>query len=652
VTARVQPGSRAARWLDGVQAVAVFPAAVVGLVLPLDFLYQIDGYRMYLGPLAIARLFAHATIVYLALAVGLAVPVALLTALLARLAGWPVATAWRTVFSGVALAPVLLTVIRTAKLYLQHLDVPVGALFGHKWLLIGAVVALCLVAAYRGRHRRGGVARWATVSSAFVLAVAAPCFVVGWLTSAARAEVSGVPSTAPAAPGRPDIVLLTIDAFAARHSPVYGYARDTTPALGRLAREASTFERFYANGNYTVPGVASLLYGSRPWTHRAFKLGDPVGARNSLIAQLRRHGYTTLAVVSNTNASPQLHLTAEYFDRSVDCAARIQYAFCVLFHVAPLDALDIMGLGFFRHTVEAFDIALVRAGIWSTTDHGDPETVFAEARDMLTRRRPGVPFFLWLHLLPPHDPYAAPPPFGGRFDPGPARRSRLDSSPAFHWAAGHDPAFPHGYVGRYDESLLYVDAHVGRFLDWLRAKDLYDRTLIVVTSDHGESFSRGYGIHGGPLLHEDVIRIPLLVKEPEQRQPRRVPTAAEQADVAPTILALAGVPPHGGFEGRSLVPLLRGQALDRARPVFSMSFERNAREGPLTTGSVAMIDGDWKYVRYTGHPAAPRHLDDELYRLDVDPDERDNLAAAHRDVAAGMRSAIERQVEMHRARRE
>jgi hypothetical protein len=65
-----------------------------------------------------------------------------------------------------------------------------------------------------------------------------------------------------------------------------------------------------------------------------------------------------------------------------------------------------------------------------------------------------------------------------------------------------------------------------------------------------------------------------------------------------------------------------------------------------------MIDGDWKYVRYTGHPAAPRHLDDELYRLDVDPDERDNLAAAHRDVAAGMRSAIERQVEMHRARRE
>lgn len=655
MTARVWPGLRAARWFEDVQAVAVFPAAVVGLVLPLDFLYQIDGYRMYLRPLAIARLFAHATIIYLVLAVAMAVPLALAAWLVARVTRWPRTSVLRTVFSGVALAPVLLALIRNTKLYLQRLDVGgVGVIFQHKWVLIGAVVALCLVVAYREREGQGGLTRWATVSGAVVLLVAAPCYVLGLWTSPAAATLATAAAPAgPSAPPRgPDIVVLTIDAFSARHSRLYGYARETTPALTHLSREASTFGRFYANSNFTVPGVASMLYGVRPWTHRVFKLGDPISARTSVVAQLKRHGYTTLAVISNTNASPRLNLTADHFDRSVDCAARIQLGFCLLFRLAPYDALDMMGLGLFSHTVEALDIALVRAGIWSSTDHGDPEIVFAEARDMLIRRRPGAPFFLWLHLLPPHDPYGVPEPFVGRFDPGPARRTRFDSSPAFHWAAGRDPAFPDGYVARYDESLLYVDTHIGRFLDWLKANYLYDRALIVVTADHGESFSRGYGVHGGPLLHEDVIHIPLLVKEPEQRQGRWIRAVAEQADLAPTILDLAGIAAEGELEGQSLVPVLRGVVPDVPRPVFSMNFEKNGRDAPLTTGSVAMIDGGWKYVLYTGGAGAPRRLEDELYRLDADPDEKENLVRVRRDVAARMRSAIERQLEMHGTRRE
>ena len=392
----------------------------------------------------------------------------------------------------------------------------------------------------------------------------------------------------------------------------------------------------------------------RPWTHRAYTLGDPSSARFSLAAQLQQDGYATLAVTSNRRSSPALNLTQQYFDKSVDCAIRYTLGSCLLFHLAPTEAMLVSELRFIIAWTAALDTAMVRLGLWSPTDHYAPELVLAQAKQMLRERRVDRPFFLWVHLLPPHDPYAAPEPFLGHFDAGPLHRTRFDSSPPNLFAAGDDPTFPEAYIGRYDESLMYVDHHVGQFFDWLKQNQLFDEALIVITADHGESFSRGYGTHAGPLLHNDLIHIPLLLKQPHQTQGQRINAVAEQIDLMPTILDMVGISAQGNLEGQSLQPMLRGEALPVTRPIFSMNFMMNSRFGPLRTGTVAMIDGRWKYVHYRGYApsAALPALQDELYDLEADPYEEYNVIAQQVDIAANMKAAIALQLQIHGGRRE
>jgi arylsulfatase A-like enzyme len=227
-------------------------------------------------------------------------------------------------------------------------------------------------------------------------------------------------------------------------------------------------------------------------------------------------------------------------------------------------------------------------------------------------------------------------------------RTRFDSSPPYQFLSSlgrGDLSKP--FEGRYAEAIAFFDHHLGEFFAWLKGDDLFDPTLVVVSADHGESFSHGYGGHGGPMLHDDLIRIPLLVKEPGQTVGRRVNVLSEQIDLMPTLLDLAGQPAQGATEGRSLVPALRGKPM--TGPVFSMNFEQNSRFGPLRTGSVAMLEDRWKYVHYTGpirYPNMPA-LTDALYDLQIDPGEIHNLAATEPGVAARMQAAILQQMRMH-----
>jgi arylsulfatase A-like enzyme len=149
------------------------------------------------------------------------------------------------------------------------------------------------------------------------------------------------------------------------------------------------------------------------------------------------------------------------------------------------------------------------------------------------------------------------------------------------------------------------------------------------------------------MLYDDLIHVPLLIKEPGQAAGKRVETQSEQIDLMPTLLDLAGIPLEGPVEGRSLRPAMNGQEMQG--PVFSMNFEQNPRYQPLTTGSIAMIAGRWKYVRFLGHlhgPLIPR-LTDSLYDLQADPGENKNLASVETAVAARMRSAIDDELRRH-----
>jgi arylsulfatase A-like enzyme len=150
------------------------------------------------------------------------------------------------------------------------------------------------------------------------------------------------------------------------------------------------------------------------------------------------------------------------------------------------------------------------------------------------------------------------------------------------------------------------------------------------------------------MLYEDLTHVPLLIKLPHQQIGRRVAVDTEHADLLPTMLDYLGQPVPHHVEGRSLRAALEGLPLE-PRPIYSMDFEQNAVFSPLKTGSVAMLDGRYKYVAFFGKPKEPLmpKLDDALYDLQADPGETKNLIAEEPSRAAKMRAAIQTQVAAH-----
>jgi arylsulfatase A-like enzyme len=183
---------------------------------------------------------------------------------------------------------------------------------------------------------------------------------------------------------------------------------------------------------------------------------------------------------------------------------------------------------------------------------------------------------------------------------------------------------------------------------------LGDNTVVILTADHGESFAHEYGKHTGPGLYESIIHIPLIVKLPHQTQGTRASNVAEQVDIAPTIADLAGFSKSSTWEGRSLVQICRStqaDALVPVTPVFAMNFEQNPRHSSLTTGSVAVIEGHWKFVEYMGklHYRLMPQLHDQLYDLSTDPDEHSNQISDFPDEAERLRGLIAAQLLRHGA---
>jgi arylsulfatase A-like enzyme len=281
----------------------------------------------------------------------------------------------------------------------------------------------------------------------------------------------------------------------------------------------------------------------------------------------------------------------------------------------------------------------------------DPRLATQPALQWLRSVDKRKPVFLWVHLFPPHAPYAAPAPWLGRYDSSNLARLAKDSDSVWNFLFSKlPPVRVHTLEARYDESVEYVDHFAVEFLD-NALKILGDDTVVVVTADHGESFNHGYGEHMGPGLYEEVVRIPLLIRLPGQDRAHRRSLPAEQVDIAPTLAELAAIPIPPSWEGRSLVRELQASATAAApsRPVFSMNFEQSARLSKLTTGSIAVIDGKWKLVRYLGslhYPGMPP-LFDALYDLNADPEELTNRAREDPQEFAHLSSMIAAELARH-----
>lgn len=431
--------------------------------------------------------------------------------------------------------------------------------------------------------------------------------------------------TVSSANSRPDIILITVDTLSAGHLHTYGYNLPTSPHLDEFSSRAILFENFYANANWTRPGIASILNGARPWTHRGdlwMPLQTVTHAQN-LINLLADAGYDIRIVSSNGFADLQWQAVETLPTRR---AKLYSYSFLI-----PR---------LFDESIPSLLLASFVGPSQILADHFPPEKTreYVPQSEILLRGAPtDRPLFFWLHIMSPHGPYATEAPYLGTFERSPLARTPSTSNPVYGFLSPKDSERQRILAGRYDEAVLMADDVIGQFLAVLKAQGLFERSLIVMTADHGESFNPLYGGHTGPLLTEELIRVPCLIKPPFYRGGKRESLLFEQADLAPTILSFANLPVPRGMEGQAY------PSKPNNVPIFSMNRDLENNEHTL---NVAMREGDWKFVIHLGrwkHPWPQQ----ELYNLVQDPNEHINLVNSQPAQAAAMRQRVLAEIVQH-----
>jgi arylsulfatase A-like enzyme len=265
-----------------------------------------------------------------------------------------------------------------------------------------------------------------------------------------------------------------------------------------------------------------------------------------------------------------------------------------------------------------------------------PQKVFNKFLEVLDNGIP-KPYFAWLHLYPPHFPYLSPPPYMGMFEPSDKYRTYKAQNEAKRSKASDASTI---LRGRYDELIRYGDRQLEEFIQELEARGELENTVIIVSSDHGESFERGKVITHGTSLYEESTHIPLIIKEPGQKEGRVIRDRVSQVDISATILGLSHISLPDWMEGRSLLPLMRDKTLPDI-PVFSMDLQKNPSRGQeITKGIIAVWDGDYKLIHSLEKGKSL------LFNLKNDPDELNNIFNDEPEVGQRLLTIIQDNLEL------
>ncbi len=416
------------------------------------------------------------------------------------------------------------------------------------------------------------------------------------------------------------VILVVADTLRRDHLSVYGYERDTAPVLTDLAAGGVLFRDALAQATWTKVSVPSILTSLYPSSHGVLDFPDRLPAAAETLAETYREaGYATLALASIpfVGRVTNLHQGFEEIHESGSLPRKLE----------------------------------------SKT-----------ARELVGRLLPWleahreVPFFVLLHVSDPHDPFEpyAPydslwsdPAFDGTFarqqeaareqiaDPL-LRRFRMPTRDELV-AAGIDPgAYVAHEVGWYDGSIRAMDDELGRLVDHLAALGLADRVLLAFTSDHGEEFlEHGRHFHG-QSVYAELADVPLILHGPGVPAGTVVEETVQTLDLMPTLLELSGLRVPAGAQGRSLVPILGGDA-GGSRPspaiVEKAATKNPAAPPPHETAGTAVVLDRWKLVHHTA--PAPGGPEVELFDRSRDPFDRHDVAARYPAVVRSLLSILQ-----------
>ena len=316
------------------------------------------------------------------------------------------------------------------------------------------------------------------------------------------------------------VLLIILDSAAARHFGCYGYARATTPEMDRIAAEGVVYERAYSPAVFTRSVMASIWTSQHPDQHRVgVDEGRGVATARPTLAERLKEG--------------NVH-SAGFIGNRVAAGFGLERGFAEFHSVYPKE-----GKGVRVGRAEAFRKPLL---------------------DYL-ERRPAERLFTYVHYLEPHFPYDPPAPFNTLF--GPDTPLTLADRQQLHWlTAVNDRRITPtpeqvDHLGRlYDGSLAYVDREVGFLRRTLEQAGLWDRWLVIISSDHGEGLYEHGWIGHMTRVNDEAARVPLIVRHPTGKGPAgsRVKEVVSLLDLAPTIADALGVAvPAGAFRGQSLL---------------------------------------------------------------------------------------------------
>ncbi len=468
-----------------------------------------------------------------------------------------------------------------------------------------------------------------------------------------RQGKSGVPE---------NIFIILFDAMSARNLSVYGYPRATTPNFTRFAERATVYHSHYSAGNFTTPGTTSLLTGLYPWTHRAINEAGLVTRKlaGDNIFRAMGNQYKRVAfaqniwanfIVNQFNSDIDIRLApgsfslaqaifGQWFQNDIGAGYRSFDDF--LFKVDSAPASLVFGTPerlFYLDQATKMESAYHKQ-YPKGLPHSVNYPIYYRLEDVFngviaTIKKLSTPSFAYIHMWPPHAPYRPNRNFLSKFN---ADGYQAVAKPIHPLSDNRKPQSDlDARRVVYDGYIANIDFEFGRLLDAFEQAGILDKSVIVLTADHGEMFERGEDGHDTPLMYDPILHIPLIIAAPGQQSRVDIFDPTNSVDVLPTLLHLAGLPIPAWSEGR-LLPGLGGET-DPQRSTFSVEAKLNPASAPLKMATIAMRKGPYKLIHYMGYGNGFSDAY-EMYNLDDDLEEMNDLYQSEPAVASPLKEEL------------
>ncbi len=438
----------------------------------------------------------------------------------------------------------------------------------------------------------------------------------------------------------PHVFLFIFDAWSARHLSLHGYPRETMPNLTRFAERCLIYHNHHSTASFTVPGTASLLTGLYPWTHRAvqFTAGGiaPVHTSRNMFSALAP-SHSTLGYAQNPYADIFLDQFGKYLDDHIPegqfNAGQYRLSGLPIFQNDARMAFASIESNIIRDGKGAsaslflgplFRLnSLRKSWAWRQAYRaqypaGFPGFRLGDLADGVMDVLDGLdaPTLAYFHYFPPHEPYSPTREFIRAFND-----DWLPPEKPIH-ALSQALASAKEMIQnrlRYDQYLASWDAEFARLLDHLEISGLLEKSVVIITSDHGEMFERGEIGHNTFLLSDAVTHVPLLISLPGQTDRRDIHAFTSSVDLLPTIASLVGAEPPPWAEGRPLPGL--GGVEDAERGIYAIDAKTSSSFSEFKQFSISLMKQGHRLIHYQ----YPFHSGFEFYNIEDDPEEMNDL---------------------------